>query len=828
MSILKRILGRSPSNVATPAATPPPAPVEAAPKPDHSARTREEAAQVADAIAAGDTAALVRWVLAGSSTAVRQAAAQAIVDPDPLRELIRATRGGKDKTVYRILTARRDAQQAAVRAQQARQQELDAVTAAIALHAGRSHDALYAATLTQLEARWRAVADGTTDELQGVVTQQLQRAHAVVEQHRQAVVAEKERQQAAARARVEAQAEAHRQEGLEAEARAAAASEQAQAAAAAEAEAAEARAAADHARAERRAAEAQAQGEIGSLIRLSSAALNRGDTRKAARFRAGIEQTLPHAPALPPHLARALQQLDERLNELRQWKDYVAAPKRLELIEEMEALIGVDEEPVALAEHIRALQQEWRTINKGIVAGDTTAEGERFQQAYHAAFKPCQAHFAAEAAVRREKLEARKQVLARLLAFEAGLDAAQPDYPLIAQVLREAPQEWRSHAPVDRDAARAAEADFHRALDRLRDLLNGWYERNAADKRALIVQARHLSAGEDSAAAIDGIKRLQLHWKDTGPVQHQQSQALWEEFRSACDAVYQRRQQAYAQYAATLEAAQAQAVALCEKVERECEVPVAERTAAHTQARDWQAAFEDIGDLPRAEARTLRERFQRAVARYEAGVAEQDQRDAASAETRLLEAGRLLRAYEHAVMQDAPADQRATLRAAVESHMAGAQRWPKGGLQALKQALTRADAATADSVQASERALRLLCIRAEILSSTPTPAADESMRRDYEMRLLTEGLGQARQADERDWDTMRLDWIGIGSVAPAVHDELEQRFLRCLARRPAQRAPGDEYRNHSGRDREPRRERDGGDRNARRDGRGRPEPGPRR
>ena len=79
----------------------------------------------------------------------------------------------------------------------------------------------------------------------------------------------------------------------------------------------------------------------------------------------------------------------------------------------MEALVGSQEEPEALAEHIRSLQQEWRTINKGI-ASDASAEAERFQQAYHAAFKPCQAFFAAQAAVRRENLEARKQVLERL------------------------------------------------------------------------------------------------------------------------------------------------------------------------------------------------------------------------------------------------------------------------------------------------------------------------------------------------------------------------------------------------------------------------------
>ena len=53
--------------------------------------------------------------------------------------------------------------------------------------------------------------------------------------------------------------------------------------------------------------------------------------------------------------------------------------------------------------------------------------------------------------------------------------------------------------------------------------------------------------------------------------------------------------------------------------------------------------------------------------------------------------------------------------------MAGVARWPKGGLQALKQALTRADSASAADDASREKALRMLCIRGEILSSTPTP-----------------------------------------------------------------------------------------------------------
>ena len=101
-------------------------------------------------------------------------------------------------------------------------------------------------------------------------------------------------------------------------------------------------------------------------------------------------------------------------------------------------------------EHIRALQQEWRTINKGI-ASNAPAETERFQQAFQAAFKPCQEFFALQAVARRETLEARKQVLERLKAFEATQQGEQADFPLVAQVLREAPREWRSDSPVDRD-----------------------------------------------------------------------------------------------------------------------------------------------------------------------------------------------------------------------------------------------------------------------------------------------------------------------------------------------------------------------------------------
>jgi hypothetical protein len=725
----------------------------------------------------GDPAEIARLVVEGPSSRVRQSAAAVIDDPAQLHDLLPRVRG-KDKTVYRLIKQKCDALIAERRKAEELARDAAALCESLERHGAKSHDLHYAATLEVLATRWRALPAHNDPLVE-------QRGQQAIERCREVIAAyERDLAQQAAEQAAKREAREARERALEAEQRAAA--ERAEAEARALAEAIATRDAEDHARAEQQAAETQAFREVGGLIRLARVALQAGNTRKAARFRQAIDDALQTTPAAPPYLTQGLQQLDDKLNELRQWKDYVVAPKRIELIEEMEALAGSQEEPEALAEHIRALQQEWRTINKGITS-DTAADAERFQQAFQAAFKPCQAYFAAQAAVRRENLDARKRVLERLKAFEASQQAEDADRPLLAQVLREAPREWRSHSPVDRDTGRSVEIEFHRSMDRLRKLLNAWYERNEAEKRSLITQARHLSTAEDTIQAIDGVKRLHSLWKETGPVSRDQGQALWDEFRALCDGVYQRREQAYALYAAGLEAAKASAVALCERIEQAGSASPAERPAAGGSIQEWRAAFEGLGELPRADARGLRDRFERAVARYEAGLAQQGLRDAEAAESNLFEAARHIRAYERSVMQNAPAAELETLRAAAESFMAGVQRWPKGGLQALKQAVARADSASAADDGTRESALRMLCIRCEILGSTPTPPEDEALRQDYQMRLLTQGLGQASRADERDWEAMLLEWVGIAAIVPEAHEDLQRRFRRCLANRPATR-----------------------------------------
>lgn len=775
MKLISRLLGNSPEPIAAAAPEPPPHPPEPAPP----AVDPEEQQRLLRAIESGETdlAELMRLAVEGQTTRVRQAAAAAVEDPAAWQALLPALRG-RDKAAYKLIRQRIDAQLEEQRSIAQTASDAEALCATLERLAAKHYDALFEPTLSAYAARWQALSDTLDAALRQRAQQAIDRGHQVIADH------ERERARLAAEhAAAEAQAralEAERQAQLQAAAEQAALDAQ-EKAAAEQVREQEAEALA-RSLSEKQAADAQAHAEVVSLIRLSSAALGRGDTRKAARFRQSIETALAGAPALPPHLARNLEQLDLRLNQLRQWKDYAAAPKRIELIEEVEALIGVAEAPEKLLEHLSALRQEWRTINKGL-AVDATVEAERFEQAFKTAFQPCQVYLNEQAAVRRAHLEARKQVLQRVLAFEAGLDAERPDHPLMARVLREAPQEWRKHALVDRDAARPLDGEFFGALDRLRARVNAWYAANAADKQALIDRASPLATADDLPRAIEEVKRLQTQWKSTGPVPHAQSQSLWDTFREKCNAVFERRQQAVAQQNATLEMAKTAAQALLQQIDEAIRTGPVDRPSGEARLREWQEAFHSLGELPRNEARGLHERYQRAMTKYDSQIAGLARRDADAVETNVLTAARHVRAYQRAVIEGDP--QRDELKAAAEAFIAGVARWPGKSIpQALRQALARADGADfgAQDDDARELALRRLCIHAEILSDGMTPPEDVALRREQELQLLRRGLGQARQADARAWDAMRIEWLGLDAAGPAVHEALERRFMQSFRR----------------------------------------------
>lgn len=726
-------------------------------------------ARLSELLDASDPPQIARLATEASSSRVRQLAAQRVVDPAELRQLLKQVRG-KDKNVYRIIKQKCDELRAEEQKSELVESDCAAACASIERHGHRIYDAVYEASFDHFITRWQALAAQAPPAIQERAAHAITRCREIIAEHQRQVLLLAERQtlQGAQQA---AQAESLSRAQEEALRR-----EQA-AAAAAEAEA-QTRQVEEEARAAKQAAESSAVRRLSGLVAKTHGALRDGDTGRAAGLRRAIDASLPAISDPPAHLTRQVQQLDAKLDELKQWKDFAVAPKRAELIADMEALIGSSEEPKALAERIKQLQDDWKSISKGI-SSDSHADWQRFHQAAEMAYQPCRIYFEAQAKVRQDNLQQRQILLERLRNFEIAHSGEHPDWRAISGVLREAAQEWRRCSPVDRAAAAAVQGEFNAAMSRLQQRLDAWYAQNVADKMSLIERARALTSKQDNREAVEGVKHLQQLWKNIGSAERDKERLLWGEFRAQCDVVFAKRQQSHTDHLAVLEASKAAAAALCQEAEQVAALAGAELIEGAARIPQWRAAFEAIGETPRAEQRSLRERFERALKLCQTRVAEMRARDKLQSFTYMLEAAQHIQAYGCAVAQHAAATERDARKLAAETFIAGIQHWPKGAPQALKEAWQKADAAVDIDMPANENALRLLCIRSEIFGDLPTPPEDQALRREHQMQRLMQRMGQRSEDNADDWETLALAWVRIAPAPPAAYQSLLARFLRC-------------------------------------------------
>jgi hypothetical protein len=785
MSLISRLFRKSPAAAAAAA------PVidersAAAAGPDPQVLAREDEERLGAALAVGTRQALTDCVLHAHSTKARQRAAEHVSDPDHLRELIRLTRGGKDNSVYRLLTSKRAAQLSLERARTARHDAVTALLASLARRSRLPYDPLYEPAFALFQKDWAALAADAPAEAAEQIAEHLRTMQAVIERHHAALAAAAQARAAAETAAAAAAAEPAPAVAATVAAAAGLAEPANDGASVAANVAADVGAVAAEApppgppttastvpvETELRAASVQ---PLISLLRQAAAALESGGTARAQRLRAALAETLAETPDPPAWTLRRLQQLDAKLAELKDWKTFTVMPKRADLVARMQSLVGAEISPDELARHIRRLQEEWRTLNRG--AGDEDgAEAQSFRDAAQRAYEPCKQHFAREAALRQSNRARRESILERLAAVSATLDGGATDWRQLAKTIVEARREWRDYAPVDNAIAPVLQARLRAALADLQGRLDEEYARNVAAKRRLIEQAGRLMNYTDTRQAIEQAKELQKSWRTIGLVPRDQSDLLWDEFRGHCDAIFQRSAAEAARDGAALAASEARARALCEELET-----IAARTGddlhSSMQMQGAMRAEFDALELPRKSARELRQRFMRAEGRCRDAVRREHAVAAQRAATALFDAASAIRAYAHAQLHGDDVD---AARTAATIAMTALGAAPKAARTLLEQQFSKASAGelTGD-LQANESRLRLLCVRAELVADVATPESDSAIRREYQLRRLLETKGLGADIALATVDELTLEWFTVGPVDPAVEAELRARFERC-------------------------------------------------
>ncbi len=319
---------------------------------------------------------------------------------------------------------------------------------------------------------------------------------------------------------------------------------------------------------------------------------------KAARGNAGaIRKRLK---ALPERLAqdqnRQLGRASARLGELSDWQTFATTPKRESLLA---AMMEIAETPLAArdqAQKIKDLRGQWNELGP-VGRSEDHKLLEAFNEAAERAFEPCRAYFAQQAEARAANLSAREAICESLAEYLAVTSWPDADFKAAERILRTAREEWRRYHPVDRTPGKAVEARFESLQAELHQHIKEEWERNLEAKRQIVAEAQSLVASDDEVRLkVDGVKRLQQQWQSVGTTPRRPDQALWRDFRTACDAIFSTRDEQQKSLDQEIQIGRTAAEKLLDQFRTRLDQTADELDAA--TLREFQEKFAELPTLP--------------------------------------------------------------------------------------------------------------------------------------------------------------------------------------------------------------------------------------
>ena len=522
--------------------------------------------------------------------------------------------------------------------------------------------------------------------------------------------------------------------------------------------------------------------EIGGLIRKASAAISGGRLRQASGIWRSIEEQLEASDIEQPvSLARQLEQLEEDLNKLRDWHSYAVKPKKEALIQQAEALIGANLTPDILADRIKGLQAEWKTLSKGAHKQHEelwTVFNEYAQKAY----EPCNAYFDQQAIVRKENLEKRKQLVKQLSDYLNSQDWESVDWKIAIKIVQVAREEWFSYSPTNRAETKSIQLEFDKVLGELQTKLDAEYKNNTQLKEQITSRAEKLVALEDTREAIEQVKALQVQWKNVGVMPRKQDQVLWKTFRSNCDAVFEKRAQESSAFKEQLQESADKANAHCEALEDILTLSGDKLKGARSAVEALQQAFSEIGALPKSQSKKIHQRYASVVEAYDKKLSEERKAETLASWNNYFTAINGLRVYAIALNsaeEGANSEAADQAKQSIETTIANTKQWPTPVKDVIAEALAAIGNVSNEGVL-FEAELHKLCVQAEILASVDTTDEDRALRMEIQVERLQKGLGQNTVPAKAEIQTLASQWAKVGPVADNIYQPLFARFNQCV------------------------------------------------
>ncbi len=190
---------------------------------------------------------------------------------------------------------------------------------------------------------------------------------------------------------------------------------------------------------------------------------------------------------------------------------------------------------------------------------------------------------------------------------------------LSMNAIKEIQAEWKSIGPVPNAHNRSLWASYNALMDRFYDNRSIYFElkeldrkKNLKSKIELAEKAEALKDVADLQTAIKSLNELHEEYKHLGPVPREDQEALWQRFKAASDAVYDRRKEYYDSQKEVFQKNQELKEKLIESLKEYTAFQadrIKEWNSKTKEILDIQKAWEKIGPVPREVGKEINKTF---------------------------------------------------------------------------------------------------------------------------------------------------------------------------------------------------------------------------
>lgn len=237
-------------------------------------------------------------------------------------------------------------------------------------------------------------------------------------------------------------------------------------------------------------------------------------------------------------MSRQFEKVKEQIENLKDWQEYIATPKKPEILREIEQIVLSPIDPESQAERVKDLRKEWNSL--GVVETETDEVlNNAFNLACEEAFKPCREYYAEQEKHRDDNLKAKQSILQQLS------EVSHENVVELSKALRHMQSKWKEVGSVDYKFLDELNAQYQSIVNPIKAIVNNFHQENAQQKKALLGKAEELLAQEDWKGATDAAKQLQEKWRDIGFAGQRLENKLWADFRAINDKLFAKKAAAF-------------------------------------------------------------------------------------------------------------------------------------------------------------------------------------------------------------------------------------------------------------------------------------------